>query len=119
MKPIDPATLAATRVRARYCEGDHCCEPGGEARVYPILFAARVILCRPCWEHENGYRRGLDAGLIACSFPSMGARCVESGRVQEAHTPRSIGVFAVTQRPSKLSVSFLGLIKGEAEGPTG
>jgi hypothetical protein len=28
-------------------------------RVYPILFKVRsacVILCRPCWGHENGYR---------------------------------------------------------------
>ena len=50
-----------------YCEGDHCCDPQGEVRVYPILSvsrAARVILCRPCWEHENRYRheRGEERG---------------------------------------------------------
>jgi len=64
MKVIDPAALAGTRVHARYCEGDHCCEPDGEVRVYPLLFAARVILCRACWEHENRHRheRGKELG---------------------------------------------------------
>jgi hypothetical protein len=56
MKVIDPATLAGERVHTLYCEGDHCCEPDGEVRVYPLLFAAHVILCRPCWERENRYR---------------------------------------------------------------
>jgi hypothetical protein len=67
MKVIDPATLAGTPVHARYCEGDHCCEPDGEVRVYPILVnvrSARVILCRACWEHENRHRheRGEELG---------------------------------------------------------
>ena len=67
MKAIDPATLAETRVHAGYCEGDYCCDPEGEVRAYPILFfsrAARVILCRPCWEHENRHRheRGEELG---------------------------------------------------------
>ena len=67
MKAIDPATLVGTTVHARCCEGVHCCEPDGEVRVYPILFnarSARVILCRPCWEHENRYRhqRGTELG---------------------------------------------------------
>jgi hypothetical protein len=64
MKVIDPATLAGTPVHARYCEGDHCCEPDGEVRAYPLLFAARAILCRACWEHENRYRheRGKELG---------------------------------------------------------
>ena len=67
MKVFDPATLAGTRVHARYCEGVHCCEPDDEVRVYPILFnvrSARVILCRPCWEQENRHRRqrGKDLG---------------------------------------------------------
>jgi hypothetical protein len=35
MKVIDPATLAGTRVHARYCEGDHCCEPDGEGSGLP------------------------------------------------------------------------------------
>jgi hypothetical protein len=59
MKVVNPATWAGTRVHARYCEGAYCCEPDGEVRVYPLLFnvrSARVILCRPCWEHENRYR---------------------------------------------------------------
>ena len=59
MKVVDPATWAGTRVHARYCEGGYCREPDGEVRVYPILFNARsacVILCRPCWEHENRRR---------------------------------------------------------------
>ena len=67
MKVINPATRGRTRVHARYCEGDHCCEPDGEVRVYPILSvsrAARVILCHDCWEHENRYRheRGKELG---------------------------------------------------------
>jgi hypothetical protein len=67
MKVIDPATLAGARAHAGYCEGDHCCDPESEVRVYPILSvsrAARVILCRPCWEHENRYRheRGEELG---------------------------------------------------------
>jgi hypothetical protein len=67
MKVIDPATLTETRVHAGYCEGDYCCDPEGEVRAYPILFfsrAARVILCRPCWEHENRHRheRGEELG---------------------------------------------------------
>jgi hypothetical protein len=67
MKILDPATLVGARVQARYCEGDHCCEPGGEVRIYPILSvsrAARVILCHDCWEHENRYRheRGKELG---------------------------------------------------------
>jgi hypothetical protein len=60
MKVIDPATLAGTRVHARYCEGAHCYDPDGEVRAYPILFnvrCAHVILCRPCWEHQNRHRR--------------------------------------------------------------
>jgi hypothetical protein len=60
MKTIDLATLVGARVHAGYCEGEHCCEPDGEVRVYPILSvsrAARVILCHDCWEHENHYRR--------------------------------------------------------------
>jgi hypothetical protein len=55
----DPPTAAGMRVHARFCEGVHCCELEGEVRLYPILSvscAARVILCRPCWEHENRYR---------------------------------------------------------------
>ena len=59
MKVIDPATLVGTRVYARYCEGMHCCDPNGEVRAYPILFnvrCVRVILCRPCWEHQNRHR---------------------------------------------------------------
>jgi hypothetical protein len=61
---IDPTILAGTRVHARHFEGVHCCEPDSEVRVYPILFAARVILCRSCWEHENRYRhqRGKELG---------------------------------------------------------
>jgi hypothetical protein len=64
MKVID---LAALRLHARYCEGVYCCEPNGEVRVYPILFnarSARIILCRPCWEHENRHRheRGQELG---------------------------------------------------------
>ena len=67
MKVIDPATLAGRRVHARYCEGVYCCEPDGEVRVYPILFnvrSARLVLCRPCWEHENRRRnqRGMELG---------------------------------------------------------
>jgi hypothetical protein len=48
MKSIDPATLAGAPVRACYCEGEHCCEPDGEVRVYPMLSVSRaagVILC--------------------------------------------------------------------------
>jgi hypothetical protein len=67
MKVIDPASLAGMRVHARHCEGDCCCDPEGEARVYAILSvsrAARVILCRPCWEYENRSRhqRGKELG---------------------------------------------------------
>jgi hypothetical protein len=74
MKVFDPATLAGTRVHARYCEGVHCCKPDDEVRVYPILFnvrSARVILCRPCWEQENRHRRrrGKELGV-----PSTGRR---------------------------------------------
>jgi hypothetical protein len=58
MKAIDSATAAGMQVHSRYCEGDHCCEPNGEVRVYPLLFAARVILCHACWERENRYRYG-------------------------------------------------------------
>ena len=67
MQVIDPATLVETRVHARHSEGDHCCDPQDEVRVYPILSVsrtARVILCCPCWEHENRYRheRGEELG---------------------------------------------------------
>jgi hypothetical protein len=67
MKVIDPAILAGTRVRARYCEGEHCCDPEGATRIYALLAvsrAARVILCRPSWEQENRYRleRGKELG---------------------------------------------------------
>ena len=64
MKVINPATIAAVRVRARHCEGEHCYEPDGETRSYRLLFAAQIILCRPCWEHENRYRheRGQELG---------------------------------------------------------
>jgi hypothetical protein len=54
MKVVSSPTLAEARMHARYCEGDNCCEPDGEVRIYPLLFAARVILCRACWERENG-----------------------------------------------------------------
>jgi hypothetical protein len=64
MKVINPATIAAVRVRARHCEGEHCCEADGEVRSYRLLFAAQIILCRPCWERENRYRqaRGEELG---------------------------------------------------------
>ena len=67
MKAIDPAILVGTRVPARYCDGRHCCEPDGEVRAYPLVFnlcSARVILCRPCWEHQNRHRRqrGMELG---------------------------------------------------------
>jgi len=57
MKAIDPGRLGAARVRAPNCEGAHCCDPNGEVRVYRLLFEAHVILCRPCWEQENDYRK--------------------------------------------------------------
>ena len=57
MKAIDPSGPGAALVRARHCEGVDCCDPEGEVRVYPLLFAAHVILCRRCWEQENRYRR--------------------------------------------------------------
>jgi hypothetical protein len=65
MNVINPLTPIGTHVHASFCEGMHCCAPDAEVRVYPILSvsrAARVILCRPCWEHENRYRhqRGKD-----------------------------------------------------------
>ena len=47
MKVIDPATLAETPVHARYCEGDHCCEPNDEVRVYPILVNVRAARRHP------------------------------------------------------------------------
>ncbi len=57
MKAIVASRLGAARVRALRCEGVHCCELGGEVRVYKLLFAAHVILCRRCWEQENHYRQ--------------------------------------------------------------
>jgi hypothetical protein len=64
MKVINPATIAALRVRARQCEGEHCCEPDGEVRSYRLLFAAQIVLCRACWEQENRHRqaRGEELG---------------------------------------------------------
>jgi hypothetical protein len=59
MEVIDSPALAEPRVHALYCEGEYCREPDGEVRVYPILSvarAARLVLCRPCWEHENHHR---------------------------------------------------------------
>ena len=55
-KAIVANRLGAAFVRAPHCEGVHCCDPRGEVRIYPLLFAARVILCRRCWEQENHYR---------------------------------------------------------------
>jgi TPR repeat protein len=45
-------------------EGEHCCEPDGEVRSYRLLFAAQIVLCRPCWEQENRHRqaRGEELG---------------------------------------------------------
>jgi hypothetical protein len=57
MKAIVASRLGAARVRAPHCEGVHCCDLGGEVRVYPLLFAAQVILCRRCWELENHYHQ--------------------------------------------------------------
>ena len=57
MKAIDPSRPGAALVRARHCEGVHCCDAEGEVRVYPLLFAAHVILCHRCWEQENRYHR--------------------------------------------------------------
>ena len=57
MKAIDPSRPAAALVHARHCEGVQCCDPEGEVRVYPLLFAAHVILCHRCWEQENRYHR--------------------------------------------------------------
>jgi hypothetical protein len=64
MKAIDPSRLGARLVRAIHCEGEHCCDPEGEVRVYPLLFAAHAILCHRCWEQENHYRheRGRELG---------------------------------------------------------
>jgi hypothetical protein len=56
MKAIDPKELGATPVRAPHCEGLCCRDPGGEVLVYPLLFAAHLILCRHCWDQENRYR---------------------------------------------------------------
>jgi hypothetical protein len=57
MKVIVANPSRAAFVRAPHCEGVHCSDPGGEVRVYPLLFAARVILCRRCWGQENRYRQ--------------------------------------------------------------
>ena len=35
------------------CGGDHCREPNGEVRVYPLGGGANLILCRACCDHEN------------------------------------------------------------------
>jgi hypothetical protein len=54
------ATLAQVRVQARACEGNHCCDPDGEVRAYPLLLnlkSAFLALCGSCWEHENSDRR--------------------------------------------------------------
>jgi hypothetical protein len=64
MKAIAASQLRTAFVRAPNCEGAYCCDPGGEARVYPLLFAASVMLCHHCWERENHYRqqRGKELG---------------------------------------------------------
>jgi hypothetical protein len=54
------ATLARVRVQACDCEGNHCCDPNGEVRAYPLLLNLKstfLALCASCWDHENRYRR--------------------------------------------------------------
>jgi hypothetical protein len=53
MKVIDPAISVGARVHARYCEGDYCRDPEDEVRVYPLRFAARIILCGPLLEAQK------------------------------------------------------------------
>lgn len=38
------------------CCGDHCTNPQGEVRVYPLGSGGNLILCHACWAHENRYR---------------------------------------------------------------
>jgi hypothetical protein len=44
------------------CCGDHCTNPQGEVRVYPLGGGGNLILCHSCWANENRYRynRGVE-----------------------------------------------------------
>jgi len=39
------------------CDGDHCTDPNGEVRVFPLGAGGNLILCAACFRHENAYRR--------------------------------------------------------------
>jgi hypothetical protein len=50
-------TLHGNTVHNPECGGSHCTEATGEVRVLPLGGGANLILCRPCFNHENAYRR--------------------------------------------------------------
>jgi hypothetical protein len=38
------------------CDGNRCQHSSGEVRVYPLGGGGNLILCRACWDYENGFR---------------------------------------------------------------
>jgi len=54
------------------CCGSNCRSATGEVRVYPLGAGANLILCAPCFAHENRYRAGrVRDGADAASFPQV------------------------------------------------
>jgi len=39
-----------------HCDGDHCRDPKGETRLYPMGGGENLVLCLSCFAHENGAR---------------------------------------------------------------
>jgi len=55
------------------CDGDHCRDPHGEVRVYPLGGGANLIMCRACFANENRYRmdRGRAPGMNPADWPQI------------------------------------------------
>jgi len=44
-------------IRNWNCCGEHCNDPAGQVRVYPLGGGANLVLCMACAAHENRYRQ--------------------------------------------------------------
>jgi len=60
------------KVQHTYCCGEWCKDRDSEVRVYPLGGGGNLILCLPCWAHENKYRyrRGKETGAPE-NFPQV------------------------------------------------
>jgi hypothetical protein len=45
------------------CDGEHCASPEGEVRLLPTSDQSNAILCKTCFAHELGWRRGRNVNL--------------------------------------------------------